>query len=44
MSVKVCECDCFECRVNRHDICRHVLRCIKRPWTKHSIIGVERTR
>lgn len=26
-----CPCDCFECRVDRHDICRHVIRCIKRP-------------
>lgn len=26
-----CECRCFECRVNRHDICRHVIKCIKRP-------------
>lgn len=29
---KTCECDCFECRVKRHDICRHVIKCIKRPW------------
>jgi hypothetical protein len=26
-----CPCDCFECSVQRHDICRHVIKCIKRP-------------
>lgn len=27
----LCECNCFECSVDRHSICRHVLKCIKRP-------------
>jgi hypothetical protein len=26
-----CECECFECRIGRHDICHHLIKCIKRP-------------
>ena len=31
---KPCECDCFECRIKRHDICRYQIKCVRRPWTK----------
>lgn len=26
-----CPCTCVECRIGRHDICRHVKKCTKRP-------------
>ena len=26
-----CLCNCFECSVSRHDICRYAIRCIERP-------------
>jgi hypothetical protein len=30
--ITACKCDCFECSVTRHDICRYQIKCIRRPW------------
>lgn len=30
--ITACKCDCFECSVTRHDICRYQIKCILRPW------------
>lgn len=35
----VCPCDCFECRIDRHDICKHLIKCIRRPWSKSRPVG-----
>lgn len=31
-----CPCVCFECSVDRHDICRHVIKCIRRPRSERT--------